>query len=132
VGKTAEVGYLRNGQPGTAQVALTTAPEVPARRPTVVDGPNPLNGAEVSNLNPAYAEELGVSASRGAVLSRIDRRSLAARVGFRPEDIILEVNGRSIDNADALLEQLQQRPRGWQIVIDRKGRELSVRLPPVR
>jgi Do/DeqQ family serine protease len=132
VGNTAEVTYLRNGQPAAVQVALQTAPEVPARNMMAVNGPNPFNGATVGNLNPAFAEELGVSQSSGVIIAEIDRRSLAARVGFRPGDIILEVNGRKINGVDVLNEQLRQRPRGWSIAIDRGGRVRSVQLPPIR
>jgi Do/DeqQ family serine protease len=132
VGNTAEVTYLRNGQPGAVQVALQTAPDSPARNITDIDGPNPFNGATVGNLNPAFSEELGVPQSKGVIIADVDRRSIAARVGFRPGDIILEVNGRKIDGVDVLNEQLRQRPRGWSISIDRGGRVRSVQLPPVR
>lgn len=132
VGNTAEVTYLRNGQAGAVQVALQPAPDFPSRNITGIEGPNPLNGATVGNLNPAHAEELGVPQSRGVIVTKINRRSLAARVGFQPGDIILEVNGRKIDGVDVLNEQLRQRPRGWNISIDRGGRVRSVQLPPVR
>lgn len=132
VGNNAEVTYLRNGQSAVVQVALQPAPDTPARNVTEIDGPNPFNGATVGNLNPAFAEELGVQQSKGVIVTEIDRRSLSARVGFRPGDIILEVNGRKIDGVDVLKEQLRQRPRGWNISIDRGGRVRSVQLPPVR
>jgi Do/DeqQ family serine protease len=132
VGKTAEIGYLRNGTATTAQVALVTAPDFPARAKTVVNGPNPFNGATVSNLNPAFAEELGISRTRGVVIAKVERRSLAARVGFRPGDFVLEVNGREINGLDVLNEQLQQRPRAWEIAVERGGQVRRVRLPPVR
>jgi Do/DeqQ family serine protease len=132
VGNSAEVTYLRNGQPNVVQVALQPAPDVPARNISQIEGANPLNGATVGNLNPAHAEELGVSQSSGVIIREVGRRSLAARVGFRPGDIVLEVNGRKIDGVDVLKEQLRQRPRGWSIAIDRGGRVRSVQLPPVR
>ncbi|HAH10168.1 MAG TPA: serine protease [Alphaproteobacteria bacterium] len=132
VGSTAQLSYLRDGSSGVATVALTKAPDSPPRNIQDIDGPNPLNGAVVGNLNPAFAEELGVEAQQGVVIVDVNRRSLAARVGLRPEDIVVRINGRRIDSVDVLLEQVRQRPRGWELVVDRKGRELSVRLPPVR
>jgi Do/DeqQ family serine protease len=132
VGKTAEIGYLRNGAPASAQVALVTAPDTPARNTTEVDGANPFNGATVSNLNPAFAEELGISRTRGVVIAEVARGSLAARVGFRPGDFVLAVNGRDINGVDVLNEQLRQRPRAWEIAVERNGQVRRVRLPPVR
>src|SRR3546814_91457 len=60
VGKTARVEILRNGKRRTIEVALIAAPEDPPRNEKTIAGNNPFSGATLGNLNPAYAQELGV------------------------------------------------------------------------
>lgn len=132
VGNSALFNVIRDGRSQTASVKLASAPENTPRNITELDGPHPLAGATVANLSPAFAEELRLDATEGVVVLDTVRRSIAASLGFRPGDIIATVNGRKINGVDPLREALRQRPPGWQIEIDRNGRRLGMRLPPIR
>jgi serine protease Do len=133
VGNSAQVTYWRNSQKGLVNVRLVKAPDTPARDITEVDGPNPLEGAKIGNLNPAFAEELKVDATRGVVVLQMKRNAIAARVGIRSGDIVLEINGEKTGNVDDAVDALSQpQPRGWRLVMERKGRAYELSVPPIR
>ena len=96
VGSTVMVNYLRAGTARAATVRLIAAPETPPRSETRLDGDNPLGGLVVVNLSPAVTEELGLEAGlSGVVVERLEDGP-ARRMGFRPGDIIAELNGEEI------------------------------------
>ena len=126
VGGVAEITVLRNGREITLTVPLIGAPEVPPRNETVIGGRNPLTGATVANLSPALAEELSLdNAWRGVVILAMERRSVAARAGLEPGDILLKVNGREIRAVEDLIAALEG-TRRWEITFRRDGRVRAI------
>jgi len=95
---------------------------------TQIDGNNPLQGATVANLSPAYAEELQVEATSGVIVTELSRRGVAAELGVRPGDIIVEVNSRKITSVDVLKEVVKTNTRNWDLAVNRGGSILRVRL----
>ncbi|MCF8479027.1 MAG: DegQ family serine endoprotease [Rhodospirillum sp.] len=128
-GDKVPVHILRNGKDKTLTLTLAPLPETPARDTTMLDGPNPFAGAEVANMNPALAEELGLDAARpGVTVLRIRQGAIAVRAGLRPGDRVLEVNGAAIKSVSALREVVNQEQRRWIILLDRNGRTLRLAL----
>jgi Do/DeqQ family serine protease len=130
VGNTANVTFLRDGQTRSAAVRLIKAPETTPRQVTEIDGRNPLQGAKVANMSPAYAEELDVDVTSGVMITELGRRSIAARLGFRPGDVVKLVNGRKITSVAALKSALSAKAGTWDVSVERNGqtRKLSIRL----
>ncbi|MBI1210078.1 MAG: Do family serine endopeptidase [Alphaproteobacteria bacterium] len=126
VGGSVTLTYLRGGETRTANFKLVRPVENPPRHLTAISGRNPLQGATVANLSPAYAEELQVDETSGVIVVELSRRSIAARLGVRPGDIILEVNNRKITSVDALKEAVKQTPRTWDLAVNRHGQTLRV------
>ncbi len=97
----------------------------------LLQGAHPFNGAEVAQLSPRLAEEMGRDPfATGILVTRIMRRGYARRV-VRPGDLIVGVNGQKINSLDELEDLLSdQERRTWQLEIDRNGRKItgSVRL----
>ncbi|HBH90763.1 MAG TPA: serine protease, partial [Hyphomonadaceae bacterium] len=131
-GDSAPISILRNGEQRTLNMTVTAPPGATDAELILLEGENPLSGAEVANLSPALAEELRRDPfDEGVLVNRIVRRSYAYRSGVRPGDIVIEVNGHAITTVEELEEALNaeaedgSKLRVWQIAVDRNGRRLS-------
>ncbi len=125
VGNTTTLTYLRGGQVRTASVRLISEP-ANARASAAIEGRNPLQGAKVANLTSGLASEFGIERASGVVVTDVDDRSLAARFGFEPGDVVLGVNGRKITNVASLQDTLRKGARVWNIAVDRGGSTLTL------
>ncbi|MFG1297627.1 DegQ family serine endoprotease [Xanthobacter variabilis] len=130
IGSRAALGLNRGGRPESVVVVLESAPETPARDEVLLRSRSPFGGATIVNLSPAVAEEMRVDgASTGVVIAEIADGTPAAMAGFKPGDVIVEVNGEKIGRTREL-ETLTQTPmRAWRIVVIRGGRAISALLP---
>jgi serine protease Do len=127
VNAPARLTLWRKGQTRTASATLTPPPEVPPRRITELRGRHPLAGATVGNLNPAFADELGLDTTlKGVVVTKVRDGSAADRLGLEPGDILASLNRRPIDDVTQLLAQLNEARPPWTIAIRREGKLLSV------
>ena len=131
-GDSAPISILRNGEQRTLNMTVTAPPGATDAELILLEGENPLSGAEVANLSPALAEELRRDPfDEGDLVNRIVRRSYAYRSGVRPGDIVIEVNGQAITTVEELENALNaeaddgSKLRIWQIAVDRNGRRLS-------
>jgi Do/DeqQ family serine protease len=121
VGSVADLSVLRNGRSVKINLSLIAAPETVPREVTEIKGANPFSGATVANLSPAVAEEMSLEQTAGVVIIETEAYSTARRVGFRPGDIIVNLNGQAIRNVKQLSELLKQPARGWDLTIRRGG-----------
>jgi len=111
-------------------VTLTAAAEAPpggAPEARELAGRHPLSGARVVTLTPATAEAAGLDPFKsGVFIQTLDRGGVAARIGFRPGDIIDEVNERPTRDA-AALEAAMAQGQSWTIGLERGGQRREVR-----
>ena len=129
-GDTATLLVLRNGNRMDVDLTLTAPPGATEADLIMLEGENPLSGAEVAELSPALAESIRRDPfDEGVLVNRIVRRSPAFNFGVRPGDLIIEVNGEAIQTVSQLEEALDKANDGtgavWQIAVDRNGRRLS-------
>jgi S1-C subfamily serine protease len=121
----------RAGERRDVTAMVTALPEQPPRQPTQLHGRYPLAGAKVANLNPAYADELGLdTATHGVVVVALDEGSIAARLGIEPGDIVASLNHRPVESVSQLKELLASLPGPWVVTVRRGDRLLST--PPLR
>lgn len=117
---------LREGR----RMTLTASAEAPpggAPEARELSGRHPLSGARVVTLTPATAEAAGLDPfADGVFIQALDRRGAAARVGFRPGDIIDELNGQPIRDA-AQLDRALTQTQGWVIGVERGGQRAEIR-----
>jgi len=63
-------------------------------------------GVQAQDLSPDLAEAFGLKQQSGAVVNRIMDDSPAAKAGLQPGDIVTKVNGRPINNASDVRNQI--------------------------
>ncbi|WP_439578216.1 Do family serine endopeptidase [Elioraea sp.] len=127
---TARLTVLRGGREVALSLPLEPPPERPARQATLIRGNHALAGAEVGNLSPALADELGLDLlETGVGIIDVRAGSPAARVGLRPGDVILRIGGSEVRGVRDLLVVLEARRSGpFRMAIRREGRVLEATL----
>lgn len=127
VGDTAKVQYWRRGKTYVANVPIEPPPEDPPRNQTLLDGSSPFNGLRVVNVSPAVIEEMGLrGVSAGVAVNGVRRDSIGRRLGFRPGDVIEQVNGKDIDRIRDLQAVERSRPDVWRVIVRRDGKRLRM------
>jgi Do/DeqQ family serine protease len=126
VGNRCRLDVVRKGQPLSLEVALRAAPQAGKDDVRNLSGAHPFDGARVSNILPAIADELGLENQEGVVILQVRPDSKAARIGFQPGDIIEQVGRKKIDTVGELEAVLRERQQVWLVQL-RRGNQ-SVRL----
>ena len=125
-GSRVPLTVLRGGR----QITLTASAEAPpggAPQARELTGRHPLSGARVVTLTPATAETSGLDPFKtGVFIQELDRRGVAARIGFRTGDIIDAVNGATIRDA-AQLDRAMAQSTSWVIGVERNGQRAEIR-----
>jgi Do/DeqQ family serine protease len=93
-----------------------------------------IPGIMIAPLTTQAAEQLGAPNTRGALVNQMSRGSDAWSAGLRPGDIILEFNGRPVDDASAFMRMLADSTVGTaaRLVVLRESRKLEVTVPITR
>lgn len=128
LGERAAIRVFRDGRAREVSLAVQSPPDRPAPDERELGGVNPLAGATVVNLSPAFNDERQIDVFlRGVAILSVTRASPADYYGFRPGDVIVEVEGTSIDTT-AELQRLLSRADGarqWQVTVQRGGRNYA-------
>ncbi len=128
LGGTAQIDLQRAGKPLKLSIALETAPDS-GRNEIVLTSRSPFQGAKVSNISPAVADELHLDAdTEGVVVTAIAEDGTAAGVGFQKGDIILAVNNQKIAKTSDLEKATRESSRVWRITLMRGGQQINVTL----
>jgi Do/DeqQ family serine protease len=126
LGGTAKVGILRQGRQMTVSVALQPLPETP-RDEVAISARSPFAGATVANLSPALADELRLDTqAQGVVIIAVADGSTAQSIGFRPGDIVVNVNNEKIARSADLQRIANSGGHSWRITIQRGNQQISV------
>lgn len=125
IGQTLKIKLIRRGKVRFVNFPVEAPPEKPKINKTELSGYNPLQGVTVGNLSPALSDQIGMNLlSRGVVILEIRRGSASQRFGFKPRDIVKEVNGDEIRTVGQLQRVLSQKSKQWNISINRNGKTL--------
>lgn len=117
---------LRNGRTQTLSARPAALPGDADPGPGTTVGQGALAGLQGVALNPALADRLGGDPfTSGVVVTGLQRNSIAGRIGLRPNDLIVQVDGRPAASVAAL----GRAQRGSELTIVRGGRRLTGRLP---
>ena len=117
---------VRSGKTERAvELRLESPPGGPADQRTLT-GAQPLQGAAVATLSPAFASEHGLDPTTDGVIIVSAGSGYAAGAGFQPGDIIRQVNGRSISSTTDLAAAMTRPANGgWRITVERKGQRIT-------
>ena len=128
IGGSARVGVVRAGRELAVTVALEALPDT-AHDELVIASPSPFQGAKVSNLSPALADDLRLDPStQGVVILEVVSGSSAQRLGLQRGDLVVSVNNAKIAKTRDLERIAGQASRRWSITILRGGQQVSVEL----
>ncbi|MBR0828785.1 DegQ family serine endoprotease [Bradyrhizobium manausense] len=128
LGGTAQLDVQRAGKPVKLTVQLEAAPDT-GRNEIVITARSPFQGAKISTITPAVADELHLDAdTEGVVITEIGDSTTAAGVGFQKGDIILAVNNQKIARTGDLEKAAKDQPRLWRITVVRGGQQINVTL----
>ena len=85
-------------------------------------------GVELANLDGQKAQTLRLKDTRGAVITLIDHDAPAGQIGLRVNDVVLEINGVAVQNAEELRRALREAPAGRKItlLISRDGNTSTI------
>ena len=91
-------------------------------------------GVEPNDLTPELAESFGISRLQGVVVTGVLQNGPAFKAGVRPGDVLLGVDGKSVENVDQLLAAIAALKPGVtaSLSIERGGSPLSVSVNPAQ
>ena len=137
VGSMANIDYVRAGERRTATVKLEERSEEvdsrPGFRQVPSDPRNPRGGAgspgpdgaknksglgiNVKTLTPDLARQNGLDGARGALVVSVTRGSIADENGLTSDDVIIELNAKSIANQEDFVHSTRDLKSGDDVVI---------------
>ncbi len=88
----------------------------------------PWFGAEGETVTSDLAGTLGLSRPAGVLINDIFKGGPAAAAGLKPGDVILKIDGRAVEDADALRYRIATKPVNTraELTVYRHGRQLDV------
>jgi len=133
-GTAVTLKVLRQGQEKTFNLTITELKE--ERQAKAAGGEeeesSPL-GLVVKNLDQTLAQRLRLKETRGVVVMQVESGSPAADAGFRPGDLIEEINGQAVGNMKDYQKIIKQLKKGAiaRFYVKRAGHKqyLTVEIP---
>jgi Do/DeqQ family serine protease len=91
----------------------------------------PWLGARLQAVTPEIAETLGLHLPTGALVANVIASSPAARAGLKLSDLIVSIDGQTVDDPNAFDYRFATRPLGGtsQIDVQRAGKTLTLTVP---
>jgi serine protease Do len=120
-GTEAKVAVVRDGKEVMLEVKIGEMPAHASAQPAAQ--PAEELGMTLKTLTPDIAKELGYEKSQGVVVTEVDPDGLAAAAGIQAKDLIVNVQGKPVENVAQFREELARQDL-------KKGVRLLVRSGP--
>jgi Do/DeqQ family serine protease len=128
IGNRARLDIVRRGQRMAIDVALRGPPSLARDDALDLSGSHPLEGVRVATIEPGIADDLGLEEQQGVVLISVRQQSTAAKLGFQPGDVVLQVGRDRIGSVRHLELALKGYQRGDLVLVRRGTRVLRLQL----
>ncbi len=128
IGNTTKLRVIRKRKMIEIPLPLVAAPKPGRDDVRNLSGKHPFDGARVSNILPSVADELNLTETEGVVIVAVRSGGIAARLGFQPGDVILQVGDSKITDVVTLDRITREPQRVWRVSIKRGGRVMQLRL----
>jgi Do/DeqQ family serine protease len=91
----------------------------------------PWLGAKLQDVNAEIAESLGLKRPGGALIANVSPGSPAALAGLKTGDLIVAIDGQTVDDPNAFDYRFATKPLGGsaQVGLSRDGQEMHVTVP---
>jgi Do/DeqQ family serine protease len=91
----------------------------------------PWLGARLQAVTPEIAETMGLHLPTGALVVNVVPKSPASRAGLKPADLIVGIDGQTVDDPNAFDYRFATRPLGGtsQIDVQRAGKTVKLTVP---
>jgi Do/DeqQ family serine protease len=123
-GEQVEFGFIRQGQVLTGRGTLSVPPGNRSGSVQQLSGRTSFDGLSVVAINPAFADAQGLDPfTRGVVVTAVAQGREAQRAGFRPGDLVLDVDGEPVTSVEEL-NRLIGKGRQGEVTIQRGGRQI--------
>ena len=123
---TVSMTRLRQGEIAELVVAMIPPPEDPPRGEITLPAEASLPGFSVARVNPAVIAEMRLPLeTQGVVVTGLG--ALGARVGLQVGDVLLEIDGREIEDPDDAARALERARRGTLVRALRRGGRVMLR-----
>jgi S1-C subfamily serine protease len=85
-------------------------------------------GVDLQNVDPARAKTLNLKNGHGVEILVVDHDAPAAKAGLKTHDVIVAMNGHTVENRDQLHRLLHKQPAGRNVAftINRDGSTLNI------
>ncbi|MBP0482317.1 trypsin-like peptidase domain-containing protein [Sagittula salina] len=124
LGSVADVLYARQGEVARARVAMMPPPDEPAREAVSLGEDAVLPGLRLSRINPAVVVELGTDLAVDDGVVVLDPGRWGARAGLATGDVVLGVNGASVERPADVRDLLKRGGRRQRFEVLRGMRRL--------
>ncbi|MEM7070858.1 MAG: Do family serine endopeptidase [Pseudomonadota bacterium] len=89
----------------------------------------PFNGTTLAEISPDQIQRWNIDFNlKGILLTKIEANAPARRFGFKPGDIIQQINGQEIENLEQVIALENNPPEYWDIIFHRQNRQIQLRL----
>ena len=91
----------------------------------------PWLGAKLQAVTPEIADTLGLRLPTGALVASVVSNSPAARAGLKPSDLIVSIDGQTVEDPNAFDYRFATRPLGGTAQVDvvRAGKTVKMTVP---
>ncbi|MGD0681902.1 MAG: PDZ domain-containing protein [Terracidiphilus sp.] len=85
-------------------------------------------GVDLADVDQEKAQALKLKEVRGAVITLIDHDAPAGKIGLKVNDVVLQLNGQTVEGAEQLRRMLREIPAGHKVSLEisRDGKEQTL------